>query len=107
MKSVHYLYEKTYLSRIMDESMSPNSLSSMLSSFPEDQSAYVMKRLIEKGEYILMDSTAVFSRYENISFLELGHNSKDTHLPELNVMMLFSASRTKPTLVRMLAGVHR
>ena len=62
MKSVHYLYEKTYLSRIMNESMSPDSLSRMLSSLPEDRSISVMRKLTEKGEYVLMDSTAIFSR---------------------------------------------
>ena len=76
MKSIRYLYEKTYLSRISDESMSPASISGMLSSLPWDQSIRVMKRLTENGEYILMDSTAVFSRSENVPFLELGHNSK-------------------------------
>ena len=104
MKSLHYLYEKTYLSRIMDESMSPDSLSRMLSSLPEDQSIRVMRKLTEKGEYVLMDSTAIFSRSENISFLELGHNSHGTHLPQINVMMLFSSTRTMPTFVRILPG---
>ena len=104
MKSVHYLYEKTYLSRIMDESMSPDSLSRMLSSLPEHQSIRAMRKLTEKGEYVLMDSTAIFSRSENMSFLELGHNSKGMHLPQINVMMLFSSSRTMPTFVRVLPG---
>ncbi len=104
MKSVHYLYEKTYLCRIMDESMSPDSLSRMLSSLPEDQSIRVMRRLTENGEYVLMDSTAVFSRSENVSFLEVGHNSKGMHLPQINVMMLFSSTRTMPTFVRILPG---
>ena len=104
MKSVHYLYEKTYLSRIMDESMNPDSLSRMLSSLPEDQSIRVMRKLTEKGEYVLMDSTAIFSRSENMSFLELGHNSKQIHLPQINVMMLFSSTRTMPTFVRILPG---
>jgi len=104
MKSIHYLYEKTYLSRIMDESMSPDSLSRMLSSLPEDQSIRVMKKLTEKGEYVLMDSTAIFSRSENMSFLELGHNSKGMHLPQINIMMLFSSTRTMPTFVRILPG---
>jgi transposase len=56
IKSMRYLYEKTYLSRISDESMSPGSISGMLSSLPEDQSIRVMWRLTEKGEYVLMDS---------------------------------------------------
>ena len=104
MKSVHYLYEKTYLSRVMDEAMSPDSLSKMLSSLPEDQIIRVMRKLTEKGEYVLMDSTAIFSRSENMSFLELGHNSKGMHLPQINVMMLFSSTRTMPTFVRILPG---
>ncbi len=104
MKSIHYLYEKTYLSKIMGESMSPDSLSKMLSSLPEDQSIKVMQSLTEKGEYVLLDSTAIFSRSENLSFLELGHNSKGMHLPQINVMMLFSSTRTMPTFVRILPG---
>ncbi|OWP56674.1 MAG: IS1634 family transposase [Thermoplasmatales archaeon B_DKE] len=102
MKSVHYLYEKTYLSRVTDESMSPDSLSRMLPSLPEDQSIRVMRKLTEKGEYVLMDSTAIFSRSENMSFLELGHNSRGMHIPQINVMMLFSSTRTMPTFVRVL-----
>jgi transposase len=107
MKSLRYLYEKMYLSRISDESMSPASISGMLSSLPEDQIIRVMRRLTEKGEYVLMDSTAIFSHSENISFLELGHNSKDTHIPQINVMMLFSSTRTMPTFVRILPGSIR
>ena len=107
MKSVHYLYEKTYMSRIMDESMSPDSISRMLSSLPEDQSIRVMRKLTEKGEYVLMDSTAIFSRSENMSFLELGHNLKGTHMPQINVMMLFSFTRLMPTFVRILPGSIR
>ena len=89
MKSVHYLYEKTYLSRIMDESIR------------------VMKKLTGKGEYVLMDSTAIFSRSENMSFLEPGHNSKQIHIPQINVMMLFSETRTMPTFIRILPGSIR
>ncbi|MCL5437714.1 MAG: transposase, partial [Candidatus Thermoplasmatota archaeon] len=107
MKSIRYLYEKTYLSRISDESMSPASISGMLSSLPEDRCISVMRKLTEKGEYVLMDSAAIFSRSENISFLEPGHNSKEMHLPQINVMMLFSATRTMPTFVRILPGSIR
>ena len=87
--------------------MSPDSLSRMLSSLPEDQRIRVMRRLTEKGEYVLMDSTAIFSRSENMSFLELGHNSKGMHIPQINVMMLFSSTRTMPTFVRILPGSIR
>ena len=104
MKSVRYLYEKTYLSRMSDESMTASSISGMLSSLPEDNSIKVMRKLTEKGEYVLMDSTAIFSRSGNMSFLELGHNSKEIHLPQINMMMLFSSPRTMPTFIRILPG---
>ena len=107
MKSIRYLYEKTYLSRMSDESMTPASISGMLSSLPEERSISVMKRLTEKGEYVLMDSTGIFSRSENISFLEPGHNSKEIHLPQINVMMLFSSTRIMPTFIRILPGSIR
>ena len=107
IKSVRHLYLKTYLSKIMDESMTPSSISGMLSSLPMDSMFDVMRRMTEKGEYILMDSTAIFSRSSNISILDLGHNSKDIHLPQINVMMLFSVSREEPTFIRIVPGSIR
>ncbi|MGP6207721.1 transposase [Cuniculiplasma sp. SKW3] len=107
MKSIRYLYEKTYLSCMSDESMTPASISGMLSSLPEERSINVMRKLTEKGEYVLMDSTAIFSRSENISFLEPGHNSREIHLPQINVMMLFSSTRIMPTFIRILPGSIR
>ncbi len=70
-----------------------------------NRSIRVIRRLTEKGEYILMDSTAIFSRSENMSFLELGDNSKGMHLPQINVMMLLSSTRTMPTFVRILPRI--
>ena len=49
-------------------------------------------------------NTAIFSRSENISFLEPGHNSKDMHLPQINIMMLFSSTRIMLTFVRIIPG---
>ena len=107
MKSVRYEYEKSYLSRVTDESMSPSSISSMLSSMSHDSCNAVMRGLTEKGEYVLMDSTAIFSRSVNISILEPGHNPHEIHVPQFNLMMLFSSTRTAPTFIRILPGSIR
>ncbi len=107
MKSLHLLYEKTYLSRVLDESFTASSISSMLSSLPYDRCNDVMRKLTEKGEYILIDSTAIFSRSANISTLELGHNANDIHIPQINLMTLFSSTRTMPTFIRILPGSIR
>ena len=48
------------------KSMSPGSISGMFSSLPEDQSIQIIRKLTESGEYILMDSTAIFSRIKGI-----------------------------------------
>ena len=107
MKSVGYEYEKTDLSKVMDESMSPQSISGMLSSLPEDRCRDVMRRMTGSGEYILIDSTAIFSRSSNISIAELGHNARNIHVPQINLMMLFSSSRNEPTFVRVIPGSIR
>jgi len=54
-----------------------------------------------------MDSTAIFSRSDNISSLGSGHDSKEIHLPQINVIMLFSSTRTVPTFVRLISGSIR
>ena len=54
-----------------------------------------------------MDSTAIFSRSANIYILELGHNTHDIHIPQINLMMLFSSTRTMPTFMRILPGSIR
>ena len=63
-----------------------------------------MKILTEKSEYVILDSTAVFSGSENVSFLEREHNSKEMHLPQIKIMMLFSSTPTMSTFIRIRPG---
>ena len=107
MKSVRYLLEKTWLSRAFKESMTPRSISLMLSSLSEENMIMVMRSLTDRGEYVLMDSTAIFSRSVNIPILELGHNAHSIHVPQINLMMLFSSSRKEPTFLRIIPGSIR
>jgi transposase len=107
MKSVRYLLEKTWLSRAFKESMTPRSISLMLSSLSEENMIRAMRSLTDKGEYVLMDSTAIFSRSVNIPILELGHNAHSIHVPQINLMMLFSSSRKEPTFLRIIPGSIR
>lgn len=54
-----------------------------------------------------MDSKAIFSRSDNISFLENGHNSRDIHIPQINMMMLFSSTESIPIFVRVIPSSIR
>ncbi|AKA48031.1 hypothetical protein IX51_01780 [uncultured archaeon] len=107
MKSVRYLFEKTWLSKVFNEGMTAKSISGMLSSLPEESMIEVMRSLCARGEYILIDSTAIFSRSSSIPILEMGHNSHGTHLPQINLMMLFSSTRREPTFIRIIPGSIR
>ena len=59
------------------------------------------------SQTVIRDSTAIFSRSSNISILELGHNARNIHVPQINLMMLFSSSRNEPTFGRVIPGSIR
>lgn len=84
--------------------MSQVSIPGILSLLPQEDMVSVMRKLTESGKYVLMDSTAIFSKLDNISFIKPDHNSREIHLLQINVMMLFSSTRTVPTFICILPG---
>ena len=107
LKSVRYIYEKTYLSDVFDETMSPESLSNLLWALSDQKSTEIMRELSEKGEYMLMDMTAIFSRSKSINIAEPGHNADEIHLPQINILLLFSITKMVPTFIRIVPGSIR
>ena len=110
LKSVRYLFEKTYLSKQFNKvSLSPKSLSHLLQKVGDsfDLRARLMRKLTKKGKYLVIDLTALFSHSKNIVLLEMGHNKDDLYIPQMNLLMLFSPDRKLPTYVRLLPGSVR
>jgi len=89
-----------------DISLNPKSVSELLRSVGSDRSSMVefMKSLMEGSKYMVVDSTAIFSQAENISYLANGHNSRGEYMPQINMLLLFSRDKNKPVFFRLLPG---
>ncbi len=110
LKSVQYLHEKTYLSRLFpDASLSPKALSGLLKNIGNDFKTRnnLMKALTKEGRYIIIDLTAMFSYSQNITLLEKGVNKNHLQIPQINLVLLFSSDLKVPTYVRLLPGSVR
>ena len=110
LKSVQHLFGKTYLSKLFENaSMSPKALSRLLLYLGENYTLRdkLMNKLTQKGKYIIIDLTALFSYSQNIILLEKGHNKDHRHLPQINMLLLFASDLKLPTYVRLLPGSVR
>jgi len=110
LKSIHHLYDKTYLSKLFQNTaMSPKALSGLLLYLGENFTLRdrLMKKLTQKGKYIIIDLTALFSYSQNIALLEKSYNKDHLSLPQINLLLLFASDMKLPTYVRLLPGTVR
>jgi transposase len=110
LKSVQYLHEKTYLSKMFHSiSLSPKALSGLLKEIGDDFNTRnnLMKALTKEGKYILIDLTAMFSYSQNLTLLEKGVNKDHLKIPQINLILLFSSEHKVPTYIRLLPGSVR
>ena len=110
LKSIHILFEKTYLcKRFKKTSMFPKSLSTLLGEIGTDFKTrhQLMVKLTQNGKYIIVDLTALLSYSKNITKLERGKNKDHLYIPQLNMLLLFSSDMKVPTYVRLLPGSVR
>jgi transposase len=110
LKSIQYLHEKTYLSKLFhDISLSPKAISVLLKDIGDDFNTRnnFMKILSKEGKYILIDLTAMFSYSQNLTLLEKGVNKDHLKIPQINLILLFSSEHKVPTYIRLLPGSVR
>ena len=69
-----------------------------------DKMLNYMKSFIRKGEYILMDTTDIFSNSKNISFARPGYSQDLQYGPQFNLMYIYSANSRMPVYYRLLPG---
>lgn len=107
LKSIHVLYEKTYLIRYFDDlSLSAKRLSTLLHKIGSNYKSRnkLMCKLTQEGKYILVDLTALLSYSTKISLLEKGTNKDHLFIPQMNLLLLFSSDFKLPTYARILPG---
>ncbi|MCW6159056.1 MAG: transposase [Thermoplasmatales archaeon] len=107
MKNVEFHYRSSFLSEaIRDARVSPDSLGDMLRSIGMDRSSITgfMKSFMKDERYLAVDLTHILSMSEGVISATLGHNSKGEHLPQIQLLFLFSIGRDAPAYFRILPG---
>ena len=91
-------WEKLYTSRLIDVSLCPKHLSSVLSSVGEDIHLWydVFSKLTTKDDILLYDLTSVFTYSKNIKLAEKGYNPDHEYIDQIGIIMAFSSITNLP-----------
>lgn len=109
IKLISSRWEKLYLSRVMNPSLSPSALSRALKETGSDvmgQNAF-FSNLISDDKSLLFDLSYVFSRSVNLQLAEKGYNKAHAYLPQVNIVMLFSVDKKLPVTIKVIPGSVR
>lgn len=91
-------WEKLYLSKQIDVSLTPKHLSSVLSNIGGDISLWynLFSKLANKEDLLLYDLTSIFTYSKNIKLAEKGYNADHEYNDQIGVIMAFSSATKLP-----------
>lgn len=106
LKNLRSWYEKTYLAKLISPSASPRAISACLRDLGADRRAQsdFFNALIEAGEKLIYDTSAIFSYSKNLNLAELVTGRDELLLPRINFLLAFSRSKRQPCYVRLVPG---
>lgn len=106
IKNVEFHYQNSYLSDVLEASTYPKHIGDMLRSVGMDRTAITnfMREFISKSRYLAVDLTSVISLSEGVISAMLGHDSADSHLPIIQLLLLFNLEEKEPSYYRILSG---
>jgi transposase len=106
IKYLESAWSKLYLSREIDASLSPNTISEKLRSIGSDWNSQreFYRMLIGKKSVIFLDLSSIFSYSENIRLAEKGYNKDHKGLRQINFALLFS---DEPVMLKAMPGSVR
>jgi transposase len=107
LKSIPFRLATSYLPETLGlEPFSEKRASGVLNRIggQRDRMLKYMRSFIGKGEYILMDTTDIFSNSKNISLARPGYSHDLQYGPQFNLMYIYSANSRMPVYYRLLAG---
>lgn len=109
MRLIKSRWEKFYLSKEIDASLSPNSLSEKLRLIGSDWESQrkFFEYLVSKSKHLLFDLSSLFSYSENLRLAEKGHNADHLYLKQVNFALLFSVDRSTPVMMKAIPGSVR
>ena len=109
LKLVKSRWEKLYLSREIDSSLSPNTLSDkirLIGSDWESQKKF-FESLIRDSKFLVFDLSSIFSESEKLPLAEKGHNADHLYIKQINFALFFSQDTRKPVMLKPLPGSVR
>ncbi|MGC9124314.1 MAG: transposase [Thermoplasmata archaeon] len=106
IKYLESAWSKLYLSKEIDASLSPNTISEKLRSIGSDWNSQrkFYRMLIGKKSVIFLDLSSIFSYSENIRLAEKGYNRDHKGLRQINFALLFS---DEPVMLKAMPGSIR
>lgn len=109
LKLVKSRWEKLQLSREMEASLSPNTLSEKLRRIGADVVGQKLffGHLINRSRVLVFDMSSIFSYSENLKLAEKGYNSKGLYLKQINFILVVSQDRRLPVMIKPLPGSVR
>jgi len=102
-------WEKLYLSKTSNASLSPSAVSEKLRRIGQDWIAQrrFFDTLIQKSKLLLFDLSSLFSYSENLNLAERGHNADHLFLNQIIFALLFSQDQKLPVMLKPLPGSVR
>jgi transposase len=106
IKNIEFHFENSYLSDVMEASTYPKHIGEMLRNIGMDRRAITnfLKTFLSKSRYIAVDLTSIVSLSEGVISAMLGHDSKDSHIPIIQLLLLFNMEGKEPSYYRILPG---
>lgn len=102
-------WEKLSLSREVNASLSPNTLTDVLRQVGGDYASQkqLFDSIMAGSKTLAFDLSSLFSYSENLKYAERGHNADHLYLDQVNFMLFFSIDRQLPVMLKPLPGSVR
>lgn len=109
LKLVKSRWEKLQLSREMEASLSPNTLSEKLRRIGADVIGQKLffEHLLTGNKVLVFDMSSIFSYSENLRLAEKGYNSEGLYLKQINFVLVVSQDRRLPVMIKPIPGSVR
>jgi transposase len=107
IKNLQLHYSHSYISFSNPKAhIQEKKISLMLRTLGRDRSSIVglMRTFNNIGDYILIDLTNVTCKSRNISMAHKGYNSHRDYDPQVNLMLIFSATLREPVFYKVVPG---
>lgn len=109
LKLIKSRWEKLYLVKEIEASLSPNILSEKLRYIGGNWDAQreFFEYLLARSKYLVFDLSSIVSYSENLKLAEKGYNAEHLYLKQVNFALIFSSDRNMPVMIKAVPGSVR